>query len=181
MSNKNLKTWDQAKAKARGEEAPSLSDEPSVALGQIASQGVAVEQFDPAAIMEALQSGAMEAGEQIIELKQGEMIRGQLLGEGVPATIEDLKTHEPRQVKTWRMRLASGANVSFLGAAQLDRQLPAFVGRKGMTLVARGGQRQTRKGMNLTEYFVAGPPASAPRLGDEKAMPAIPVKTGDGQ
>lgn len=159
---RNLTKYDAAVAKARGEAVEESASDMSLAT--LANEGVQLEQFDAATIREMLKSGQLEAGEQIIVLEEGTQLRGQLLGRGQPAQFEDPKTRDVREVGTWRMRLTSGAKVSFLSSAQLDRMVPEFLGREGITIVARGGTRKTRKAQNLTEYFVAGPPASAPPL-----------------
>ncbi len=169
---KNLTKFDAAVAKARGEAVDTGDSSSDTSLAALAHEGVQLEQFDAATIREMLKSGQLEAGEQILVLEEGMMIRGQLLGRGIPADFEDPKSRDLRSVNTWRMRLESGAKVSFLSSAQLDRMLPEFLGREGVTVVARGGTKKTRKAQNITEYFVAGPPASAPKLADYVPHPS---------
>lgn len=129
-----------------------------------------MEQFDPRKLAAMVAAGEMEAGQQIMELEEGFMIEGQLLGRGDPAMLDDPnKPGEMRAVPTWRMRLRSGVICTFIGAAQLERQLPPFVGRKGNTIIARGATSRTKRGRQLTHYYVVGPPADAPRF-DERVI-----------
>lgn len=110
-------------------------------------------------------SGEMEAAEEIMEIAEGQVIRGQLIGPGTEATLDDLQNPgKTRQVKTWKMKLVSGVTVTFLGSAELDRKLPPFLGRKGQMLIGRGGQAKTKKGKNLTHWYVVGPGVNAPKL-----------------
>lgn len=148
--------------------APTAEDQALATIeGDLSTE---MEQFDPRKLAALVAAGEMEAGQQIIELQEGFMIKGQLLGRGEPAMLDDPnRPGEMRAVPTWRMRLKSGVVCTFIGAAQLERQLPPFVGRKGDTIIARGSTERTKKGRQLTHYYVVGPPATAPKF-DERII-----------
>lgn len=168
--NGNASALDKAISKSRNKEQgiveDSLVDPPGddQSLATLATEGLAIEHFDPSTLVELARSGNYEVGQRILELKEGMMVRGQLLGRGPDADILDIVTHQPKKVGTWRMLLNSGAPVSFLTTAQLDRQLPDFVGRKGETVIARGGMVKSKSNRNVAEFYVLGPKSTAPRF-----------------
>lgn len=156
------------------------SDPNETALAVFHEEGMAVEAFDPQKLVDLARSGQFETAERILELQEGMMIRGQLIGRGPDAEVEDTTTRLPKKVGTWRMRLSSGARVSFLTSAQLDRMLPEFIGRKGETVIARGGQVRTKRNRVMSEFYVLGPPASAPKLAEHAGVVEI-VETKAGE
>lgn len=163
------------KAVARAEGKPEDAEQHALSVIQ-GDMSMEMDQIDPMELAKLVASGQMEAGQQIVELTEGMGIRGQLLGRGEPAVLDDPnRPGEMRSVPTWRMRLRSGVVCTFIGAAQLERQLPPFVGRKGETIIVRGATtKQKGKAKQLTHYMVVGPPSTAPRF-DERI---IDVKKG---
>lgn len=175
MTNKN--PLDKAITKSRNKEAGIIDvqdDGAIVALAELTSTEGMTQTFSVDDLIALARSGEVEVAERIIEIKEGMMIKGQLTGPGVPAEVLDQQSGLPRKVNTWRMTLESGVRVSFLSSAQLDRMLPEFVGRKGITTIARGGEVKTKRNRNMAEFYVFGPKANAPRL-----LPAVvEVKAG---
>ncbi len=172
-AGKNLTKYDTSVARARGEGDSQHEGVTALTLDDV-SRSVAggAKQMDPQRLMALIASGDVEAAEQLIALEEGQMLEGQLTGCGT-AILEDEKTGEPREVTTWKMTLTSGARVSFLGSAQLNRMLPEFLGRAGNTIIARGGESRIKGGKRvMTQYFVAGPKASAARFIGVRSMGA---------
>ena len=164
--------FDKAAQKARNKEQgivdvtdqAEVIDEQALALAALRTDGIAVQTFDPARFIEKMKEGNSEAGERILEISEGMMFEGQLIGRGPDALVLDPDSGKTKPVGSWRMRLTTGARVSFLTAAQLERQLPEFVGRLGTTLIGCGGLVKTKKNRNMREFYIVGPGPDAPKF-----------------
>lgn len=149
--------YDQAVAKSRGETVETTS------LATIGEErlAAAVQTLDPAMLAAMVASGEIEAAPQIMKIEIGQMITGLIASQG-EAEIEDSNTRTPKIVKTWQIELVdpttrepNGITVSILGSAQLDRQLPKWLGTPRVAVIARG-QDTTIKGgaRRMAQYFV---------------------------
>jgi hypothetical protein len=135
------------------------------ALAEETTTGIAP--IDLARLRELATSGDYEVGARLAELKEGQQIEGRLVSSGV-TEIPDLVTGEVKQISTYQIDVG-GAVLSILGSAQLDRQLPALIGRD--VVIARGGTIRTKRGMNVSEYFVAAKRLPIQKLIGEDLLP----------
>lgn len=173
MADRTPTKFDRAVGKAR-EKDTNRDDTSEVSIQKLANPVDSSElALDVERLAELMKSGDFEAAEQFLTIEPGMMVEGQLLGSGT-TTIESMDPEKKRngilqEMPTFQMRLTSGARVSILGAAQLARMLPQYLGRKGNTVIARAhNDRKLAGGKNMGEYFVMGPKPSAPRfIGEE--------------
>lgn len=156
--------FDKAVKRARGEDieetALARTDAPQT-LGALGSDGVAslVRRADAQTLADRMRSGEIEAAPQLLTLEDGTEITARVLKSGT-TEVESLNQPGVMETKTnWHLQLldpetyAPGPRVSILGSAQLDRQLAEVVGK--VAIIARGGTIKTKKGRQMTEYFVA--------------------------
>jgi hypothetical protein len=168
--------YDKAVNRARGIEEPAKPAAPTeLTLGTV-PPGMLVPAGEVAGELAALvASGAWEAAPQLFTLPKGSTIRALLEGNGPPAEFTDEETGEIREVKTWILSHASGARVSILSSAQLDRKLPAFVGSE--VAITRG--EDVRKGTTIyTDYLVLGAKRTDGTPRSWSTKPALPALVG---
>lgn len=153
--------FDKAVARARkathagGGASETVGPTEEMTLAEVVSLSDAVQEFDPAYVMEALKAGGYVASERFMTLAPGQMMTGFLLGRST-AVVPDPKTGDPRQVARWHFELDSGARVSHLGAAQLDRQL-ADIPLDGShhCIVTVGTEKaKTNRGLQMGQWYV---------------------------
>lgn len=114
----------------------------------------------PQALAVRLPAGGLQAlldegysVEKVVSLKQGDCLRGKLLGRGGDMQVTDPVSGVPRPIGTWRIQVAPGAIAVLKTAAQLEASLAAY--RPGQELaIVRGGSTRSAKGRNVTEYMV---------------------------
>jgi hypothetical protein len=132
-----------------------------------------------ASLAERVASGELESAPMLFTIPEGQEITCEVVRDDV-TTIEDVATRADKQVRIWILRMlhpatyAPGPMISILGSAQLDRQLPAFMGC--VVVIARGGTSKTNKGRQLTEYFVGLDKRAAPAMA---ARRTIDVKSSE--
>lgn len=156
--------FDQATKNARGREAArngsteivkhNAATAPEV-FSDTLNTGALVEQFDPEVFADGIADGTWDAAPQILTLEAGQMIQGILVGNGPVAEFEEIKQGvvEKHEVQTWIIKSpTSGIRVSILSSAQLDAKLRDRVGQ--YVMIARGPERDTKKGKRVTEYLV---------------------------
>jgi hypothetical protein len=142
---------------SNGSQALAVTSEVDIdKLGQAEALAM-VRPADARSIAARVSAGELESAPILFGLEAGQEITCEVCDCG-ESEIEDVATRMPKRVRTWILQLfhpetgAKGPKVSILGSAQLDRQLPPFM---GMTVViARGGTTKTNKGRQLTDYFV---------------------------
>jgi hypothetical protein len=143
MSTKKLNA---AITRARGVGASDQAE----SLAELQSHtGITAIDFDR--LREIATSEEYEVGARLAELTEGQQLEGRLISAGT-TEISDAVTGEIKLVSTYQFNVG-GAVISILGSAQLDMKLPGLIGRD--VVVARGGTLRTRKGRNVSEYFVA--------------------------
>lgn len=93
---------------------------------------------------------------QVVSLDEpGVTVRGKLVGPGQEVDYND-PTGEVRILKTWRFEVAPGIELDVLSAHQLDKSLPAFVGKR--MSVTKGGVKSVkgaRGARQVNQYIIA--------------------------
>jgi hypothetical protein len=154
--------------------APTSMDE----IGQ-AEVSAMFRPADAASINARIQAGELESAPILATIPEGAQLTCEVLRDDI-TVIEDVATRQPKQVKIWILQTmdpdtyAKGAQISILGSAQLDRQLPPLMGC--VVVIARGGTTKTNKGRQLSEYFV-GLDKRAPGNRGRAALPVVDVKS----
>jgi hypothetical protein len=108
--------------------------------------------------------------EKLLVLKEKQAVRGIVLGEGPTVTMEDLTTHEDKDVKTWRLRVSRALVVRLLGSYQLDQELPMLTGAE--IVIAHNGQVQTRAGKRVNDLTIFKPRGFLEGVGKPAAVAA---------
>lgn len=93
---------------------------------------------------------------QLYTMEPGEIVHAYVMAKGT-GTVEDKNTKQPKEIPAWILELRDGvtwrrgADISILGAVQLDRQLDPAVGCA--VSIARGADVKHKGGL-MTEYRV---------------------------
>ncbi len=168
--------------KSRGETAIATTDgEMTLDAAAQATLGAFIGQASAQELAAEIASGDIEAAPILFEIKEGMRLVCEVCDRG-ETEIEDVNTRKPKMVTTWILRLLNpntyehGPKVSVLGTAQLDRQLPPFMGCT--VIVVRGATIKTKKNRQLTEYFV-GLDKRAPGQRDGTVATAKPSRMID--
>lgn len=138
--------YDQAvtKAQSKGHEVAKV---PS-AMAPFLTQGLTEEQM-----AKELAEPGIEWAPQQYSLKEGEMVRGILEGNGPIA--EFVRDGIINEVNTWIISSFDGSKrVSILSSVQLDKKCAPFVG--GPIKIVRGKDVNIGDGKRMTEYLVGG-------------------------
>lgn len=122
--------------------------------------------------------------ERLVVLKEGQMLRGVLLGNGPEAELTSIDG-QPRAVATWRIRINERAIARVLGGYQLDRELPELIGQP--VCIMFRAQVKTNGGKRVNDMVVFKPKgftsAQQPRMIDVTPAPQLtapPSSTIDG-
>lgn len=101
-------------------------------------------------LVEKLQGGKLEVGEQFVALQPGQQIAGTLRKQGTTLLPDLQNSGKMVEVKTWHFKHSSGMLFSMVGSYMLDRQLPAFMDRE--VTVMRGGQFKSKQNRIVSRY-----------------------------
>jgi hypothetical protein len=155
MASKSNKL-DNAISRARGEEAPA--DESAQAMTILSGTGdESITTFSPEELVKLLREKGYQSGERFLELQPGQMLSGYLTGMSWTKVQNPSDPRLVNDVRQWRFELDSGARVSHLGSAQLDRQLMDFPLDGGTHVVAAyAGKIATKRSRQMSEWFVLG-------------------------
>lgn len=178
--------YPQANGNMGGESTAITTQDPTTPAIDELGQAEVLAMMRPASTTEInarIQAGDLESAPILFAIPEGQQITCEILRDDV-TTIEDVATRQPKTVKIWILRMLHptlyqpGPTISILGSAQLDRQLPPFLGC--VVVIARGGTAKTNKGRQLTEWFV-GLDKRAPQNKGQSALPIIAAVLAPGE
>lgn len=93
--------------------------------------------------------------ERVTPLEVGAGIEGVFLGKGGPVDVTDPATGEVRALDTWRIKVAPRIVLRLLDGARLKGEFTTKpVDGSVRVRVGKLGSVKTKRGMNVTDYFV---------------------------